>query len=47
MLLALTGRNLSANEAREWGLVLKVMDGKEKLIREAVRLEEEIVGESG
>lgn len=37
MLLALTGYVLSAEEAREWGFVLKVVQG-EKLVEEAVKL---------
>ena len=37
MLLALTGYVLSAEEAREWGFVLKIVEG-EKLVEEAVKL---------
>lgn len=45
MLLALTGRVLAAEEAREWGLVLKVVDAEE-LVSEAVRLASEVVSGS-
>ncbi|KAH7411296.1 enoyl-CoA hydratase/carnithine racemase [Cadophora sp. MPI-SDFR-AT-0126] len=37
MLLALTGYVLSAEEAREWGFVTKVVEG-ERLVEEAVKL---------
>ncbi|MCJ1398799.1 proteasome component pup2 [Xylographa trunciseda] len=45
MEMALTGRTLNAEEAKEWGLVNKVVEGH-KLLDEAIRWAEEIAGNS-
>ncbi len=45
MEMALTGRTLKAEEAREWGLVNRVV-GKGRCVEEAVRLAELIVANS-
>ncbi|EKD15333.1 enoyl-CoA hydratase/carnithine racemase [Drepanopeziza brunnea f. sp. 'multigermtubi' MB_m1] len=45
MEMALTGRALSADEARDWGLVNRVVDGGE-VVAEAVRLAESVCANS-
>jgi enoyl-CoA hydratase/carnithine racemase len=45
MEMALTGRTLSAEEAREWGLVNKVV-GKEEVVAESIKVAEVIAGNS-
>ena len=45
MEMALTGRMLKAEEAKQWGLVNKVVEGNE-LLDEAIRWAEEIAGNS-
>ncbi|KAH8752352.1 ClpP/crotonase-like domain-containing protein [Hyaloscypha sp. PMI_1271] len=45
MEMALTGRTLKAEEAREWGLVNRVVE-KGKCVEEAIRLAEMVVGNS-
>jgi enoyl-CoA hydratase/carnithine racemase len=45
MEMALTGRTLSAEEAREWGLVNKVV-GREEVVEESIGIAETIAGNS-
>ncbi|MCJ1286729.1 hypothetical protein MMC26_006075 [Xylographa opegraphella] len=45
MEMSLTGRTLKAEEAKQWGLVNKVVEGHE-LLNEAIRWAEEIAGNS-
>lgn len=46
MEMALTGRTLSAHEAREWGLVNRVVGEGESVVAEAVRWAEVVGGNS-
>lgn len=47
MEMSLTGRTIPAQEAREWGLVNKVVgDGEGEVVKEALRLAEMIVDNS-
>ena len=46
MEMALTGRTLSASEAREWGLVNRVVGEGEEVVVEAVRWGEVVAGNS-
>ena len=44
--LAFTGRNFSANEAKEWGFVNRLYDSHEALIKGALEMAEEITSNS-